>query len=364
MPRIEQYIAQTLARESEQGRRREAPLIQFQQGLRYRSNGSPMLSFCSNDFLGYASEPIQLPPGRSGSGASRLVHGNHEKIRELEKNFAQALGYDDAILCSSGYQANIAGLAQLPLPENTSIYSDQLNHASIIDGLRLHKSRPNLLDHLQAPPVGGHWWVLESRFSMDGDAPELVQLEEHQEGGGLLYLDEAHRFGTDTQSISLAAKLAIKPELANYPLGKAFGLQGSILAGSHSAMQWIRQFARAYIYTTASSPFLVQLVAQRMQDFFGNDGEQRREKLRQRLLLASQLLGRELDGPILSLPLGDNLSALQASEILAAQGLHVQAIRPPTVPAGTARLRICFSANHDEADIRDLFKLLRKHEWI
>lgn len=361
MSLLDQHIEAAISHQDAQGLTRTAPEIQHLEGMKYRVNGTSVTSFCSNDFLGYGATLIKTQrPSRSSAAASRLVHGSHQRIRELEERMAQRLGYEDAVYLASGYQANIAALAQLPVPENSEVYSDQNNHASIIDGLRLRRCNPKILPHLDAPPKGSHWWITESRYSMDGDAPSLTDLDHHLDQQGFLYLDEAHRFGIESAGQGLAAAMKRKPQLGNYPLGKAFGLQGAILAGDKANIRWIRQFSRAYTYTTAPSPFLCDQVLLRMQDLFGEDGDRRRDQLQRNIRVASEVFDRCIQGPILSLPIGDNNLAVQASHELLDHGFHIQAIRPPTVAPGTARLRITLSALHEPEEIQELGRTLTR----
>lgn len=355
---LEQHIARSLEDQQARNLRRNAPLITFREGLHYQVKGQPVLSFCSNDFLGFGSDDLNSTRCRGGSGASRLIHGNHEQIRELEHEFAAHLGFEAAILLPSGYQANHAGLAQLPLPPQSKIFSDAYNHASIIDALRLRAEPKNILPHLQAPPSSNNWWVVESRFSMDGDAPSKEALDAHLKQGGYLYLDEAHRFGLEGGGQGLAHSLRAKPQLANFPLGKAFGLQGAILAGDTANIEWVKQFSRAYTYTTAPGPAQCQIIQHRLQELAGETGEERRTRLNQNIKLAGELFDTDLQGPILSMNLRENQVALKASHALLSQGFHVQAIRPPTVPEGSARLRITLSALHEPEELRDLHQAL------
>lgn len=360
MDLLEHHIARTLEAQEAQALRRTAPRISFQKGLHYQVNGQPALSFCSNDFLGFGSEPIRSFCLRGGSGASRLVHGDHEDIRELEERFARHLGYEAALLLPSGYQANLAGLAQLPLPQDSQIYSDALNHASIIDALRLRRHPKEILAHLHAPPPANNWWIVESRYSMDGDAPQRKALNNHLERGGYLYLDEAHRFGLESQGHGLAQSLRTPPQLCNYPLGKAFGLQGAILAGNASNIDWIKQFSRGYTYTTAPGPAMCHAIQQRLDELIGEHGDVKRKRLNDNIQVARELFDAQLPGPIFSINLGSNQLALKASRALLNDGFHVQAIRPPTVPAGSARLRITLSALHTSEDIEALHESISR----
>ena len=350
---------------------RRCPALDGRSGLRYRLDGRPVVSFCSNDYLGLADERSPAPEVPSGAAASRLVCGDLEAHREIEREFACFLGFDDAVLFPSGFQANVGVPAAL-LRHDDVVFSDALNHASMIDGLRLasaprcivpHLSRPDLAELDRERALG--WWFAESVFSMDGDGPSLVDLDTHLVDGGCLYLDEAHAVGLYAGGRGRSAQLRHRPTVVVAPLGKAFGCAGAFVCGSRAVCEWIRAHARAFVFTTAVSPVLIARIAHALELVRGPEGDARRERLwanvaRLRGVLG---LGDRAPAPIVPIVVGDNATALELSAALLDRGWHVQAIRPPTVPDGAARLRITLSAGHDPADVErfaaELLELLR-----
>jgi 8-amino-7-oxononanoate synthase len=356
-----------LAGERAAGLARRCPPIQARAGLRYRVGGREVLSFCSNDYLGFADRRSQVSGARGGA-ASRLVCGDLEVHRELEREFASFLGFEEAVLFPSGFQANVAVPAALLRPEDLAL-SDALNHASLIDGLRLSAAPRVILPHLERPPAdatceGLRWWLVESVFSMDGDGPALADLETHLADGGCLYLDEAHALGLYVGGRGRASSLRRRPTIVVAPLGKAFGCAGAFVCGSRAVCEWIRGHARAFVFTTAVSPILVAAIREALEQVAGPEGERRRELLWRNVdrLRAALGLRERTPAPILPIVVGDNSAALELSAALLDRGWHVQAIRPPTVPEGKARLRITVSAGHELAQIdafaRDLLELL------
>lgn len=359
---------------------RHCPPSSGRVSLRYRLDGREVVSFCSNDYLGLAD---QRPTGGgpSGAAASRLVCGDLEIHREVEHRFARLLGFEDAVLFPSGFQANVGVPAALLRPGELA-YSDALNHASLIDGLRLSPARRELLTHLQAPPNADGWWFVESVFSMDGDGPTSADLDAHLANGGCLYLDEAHAVGLHAGGRGRAAALAHRPTLLVAPLGKAFGCAGAFVCASASVCEWIRGHARAFVFTTGVSPALVDRIAHAIERVAGPEGDRRRELLWRNVEVLRSALGisaaqaspifpilgggdtldtaspeapRAIDGgeshdtasPIFPVLVGDNRRALAISAALLERGWHVQAIRPPTVPEHGARLRVTISADHE-----------------
>lgn len=357
---LRSMIARALEEREAAGLLRSPPRTQPRSGIHYRINGRDMVSFCSNDYLGFGAEPLNIESIRSGAASSRYIHAESEALCELEGQLAFKLGYPAGLLYPSGYQGNVAALAQLPLPPNGQIYSDALNHASIIDALRLHSAKAQIIEHGSTPPASPrNWWICESRYSMDGDRPELAAVDRYLKKGGLLFLDEAHSIGLGPGGRGFAAELSHNPHLAAHPLGKAFGLQGSFIAGSLEVIAWLRQFSRATIYSTALAPWFLNAVSQRGAAVFGDFGDERRARLSLNLSLVEDILERKVDGPIFSYPCPGNHAALRLSQALLERGFHVQAIRPPTVPPNGARLRITLSALHQPEEIRGFFKTLQ-----
>lgn len=325
---------------------RRCPPSSDRAALRYRLDGREVVSFCSNDYLGLAD---QRPSGNgpSGAAASRLVCGDLEVHREVEHRFARLLGFEDAVLFPSGFQANVGVPAAL-LQAGDLAYSDALNHASLIDGLRLTAARRELLAHLQPPPKADGWWFVESVFSMDGDGPTSTDLDAHLANGGCLYLDEAHAVGLYAGGRGRAAALAHRPTLLVAPLGKAFGCAGAFVCASASVCEWIRGHARAFVFTTGVSPALVERIAHAIDRVAGPEGDRRRELLWRNVEVLRAALGIPIaTSPIFPILVGDNRRALAISAALLERGWHVQAIRPPTVPEHGARLRVTVSADHE-----------------
>ena len=335
-----------------------------------------MVSFCSNDYLGLADQRPVFAEVASGAAASRLVCGDLEGHRAIEAEFAGWLGFEDAVLFPSGFQANV-GVPGAVLRAEDLVFSDALNHASLIDGLRLASAPRRILAHLErpelgsgAPSLGLRWWFVESVFSMDGDGPALADLDAHLAEGGCVYLDEAHALGLYPGGRGRASELDHRPTIVVAPLGKAFGCAGAFVCGSRTVCEWIRGHARAFVFTTGVAPVLLPRIHHALELIAGPEGERRREllgrkveRLRAGLGLSPGSLARPGPSiPIIPIVIGDNSLALELSAALLERGWHVQAIRPPTVPANGARLRITVSAAHEDDAIdgfaRDLRELL------
>jgi 8-amino-7-oxononanoate synthase len=351
--RLDRRLASEQAAEQAQRLARSCPAIERTTSIRYRVHDRPVVGFCSNDYLGFADELADDPHAAAGSGASRLVCGDLEAHRQIEREFAEFLGHDDAILFPSGFQANVGVPACLLRPGDL-VSSDELNHASMIDGLRLASAERHVIPHGLRPIAtaskGLHWWFTESVFSMDGDGPELADLDAHLDEGGCLYLDEAHAIGLHEGGRGRAAAMRSTATVVVAPLGKAFGCAGAIVAGSTRVCDWIRAHARSFVFTTGVSPALLPRLAHALELVRGPIGEQRRERLWRNVEVLRRALGLDsttMHSPILPLIVGANHDALELSQQLLDRGWHVQAIRPPTVPEGSARLRITVSAMHE-----------------
>jgi 8-amino-7-oxononanoate synthase len=344
---LDQRLRAAMTAEREASLDRRCPPTSGRAALRYRLDGREVVSFCSNDYLSLAD---QRPSGGgpSGAAASRLVCGDLEIHREVEHRFARLLGFEDAVLFPSGFQANVGVPAALLRPGEL-VYSDALNHASLIDGLRLTAARRELLAHLQPPPNADGWWFVESVFSMDGDGPTVADLDAHLGNGGCLYLDEAHAVGLHAGGRGRAAALAHRPTVIVAPLGKAFGCAGAFVCASASVCEWIRGHARAFVFTTGVSPALVERIAHAIERVAGPEGDRRRELLWRNVEVLRAALGIQAGSasPIFPILVGDNRRALAISAALLERGWHVQAIRPPTVPEHGARLRVTVCADHE-----------------
>ncbi|WP_235879938.1 aminotransferase class I/II-fold pyridoxal phosphate-dependent enzyme [Polyangium aurulentum] len=342
--------------------------------------GAGLLLLCSNDYLGYAAEPWPTELGSaelpSGSGASRLVSGEHAAHGAAERALASWLGLEAALIFSSGYAANVGTIAALGRPGDV-IISDSLNHASIIDGCRLSGASVVVVPHGDAGAVEEaleraqdarrRWVVTESYFSMDGDSPDLRRLRAAcDRWDAALYVDEAHAVGIlGPAGRGLCAEAGVQPDVLVGTLGKSLGLQGAFVAGSTVLRTWLWNRARSFVFSTGVSPQLSAAVVQRVSQITANDAGRRRlaeisSHLREGLapLLGDALLPSH--GPILPIFVGPPEEAVRISAHLRERGVLVQAIRPPTVPAGTSRLRVTAHARLTEADLSRILTAFRE----
>ncbi len=358
---LDRRLEQALADQERDGLTRTPPPISRREGVRYHLAGRPVIGFCSNDYLGLANHPSLVIHGEaSGATASRLVCGDLAEHRSIESRLAALAGAEDAVLFPSGFQLNVGVLPALIQPGD-EVHSDALNHASLIDGLRLSRSTPRILQHGNSPPDSDHsvrWWVTEALFSMDGDYADPEALHRHLERGGCLYLDEAHSFGLFTRDglpTGLAGAHQIRPTALVGTLGKSFGCAGAFIAASATTCRWIRGTARSFVFSTGVSPALADQLHHAIDLIQGPEGQRQRARLWSNIEHLAHRLG--VPGhrsPIFRILLGSNDRALALSAQLLERGWHAQAIRPPTVPRGTSRLRITVTASHD-ADQIDAF---------
>ncbi len=355
-------------------------------------DGQKIVAFCSNDYLGLAAEPQLVEAAREGlerygvgSGASHLISGHYVPHHRLEERLAGFVGMERALFFSTGYMANIGAITALAWTEagQGAVFSDELNHASLIDGIRLSGAEKYIYPHLDLDALERQLAqssacrklvVSDAVFSMDGDLaplPALLALCERH--GACLLIDDAHGFGVlGPQGQGSLAYFGIDP--ARHPqlvyvgtLGKAAGVSGAFVAARDEIIEWLLQRARTYIFTTGSPPMLAHALLKSM-DLIEQGGELRHHL--QALItqlrdgLAGLLHWRLLDSttPIQPLILGENSEALRVGRALMEAGLWVPAIRPPTVPAGTARLRITLSAAHTPAQVRRLVETLLELE--
>jgi 8-amino-7-oxononanoate synthase len=335
-----------------------------QEGL-LRERPAPLspeaVSFCSNDYLGLASRTCT---GLAGAGASRLVAGERAEHAELERECAAWLGADAALAFSSGYAANLGTLAALAR-EGDLLVSDERNHASLVDGARLSRARIAVVPHVDANAVeqalaqsrGGRAWVItESYFSMDADSPDLAALRGLcDQRGAALVVDEAHALGVfGPEGRGLCAAAGVVPDVLIGTFGKAFGASGAFVAGCKELIGWLWNRARTFVYSTGMSPACATAALD------GLRVARRSPHLRGSVLANAKRLRHGLHGigvsplghgHIIPWVLGRAESASEMSSKLAARGVHALAIRPPSVPTGTARLRLTVSAHHTERDV-------------
>jgi 8-amino-7-oxononanoate synthase len=366
--------------------------VQTAQNTLLRVEGRELLNFCSNDYLGLANDPrvkeaciAGVANYGVGSGASHLVCGHSAPHEALETALAQFTGRSRALVYSSGFMANVGVLTTLLGPED-AVFEDRLNHASLLDGGLFSGARFKRYAHLDVQILerllendsgsGERMVVSDGVFSMDGDVAPLAQLMavcERQRA--LLMIDDAHGFGClgsdggglaqQVQQEMQAQGVSVDEErlpILVGTLGKAFGTAGAFVAGSAELIETLIQFSRPYIYTTALPPAVASATL-RSLDILRHEGW-RRERLRalvRRFRRECLQLGFRLTAsatPIQGLLLGSAQAALDASRQLEAQGLLVTAIRPPTVPQGSARLRLTFCATHTDAQLDRLLDAL------
>ena len=352
------------------------------QGPEMTVDGKSLLAFCSNDYLGLAgdkriAQALQQGVDRwgSGSGAAHLVNGHSSAHHALEEALADWLGRERALLFSTGYMANLGIITGL-LGRDDRLFEDKLNHASLVDGgllgvARMHRYRHADMESLQQQLAthrdGARMVVTDGVFSMDGDiAPlgEMAAICAREEA--LLVVDDAHGLGVlGREGRGSVDEAGLSPQ--DVPalmgtLGKAFGVAGAFVAGSETLVETLIQQARSYIYTTAMPAALAK--ATRASLRIVREEEWRRERLGslvQRFRDGAESIGLTLmpsRTPIQPILLGESRKALAWSERLEALGCLVTAIRPPTVPAGQARLRVTLSASHEEAQVDRLLDAL------
>lgn len=353
-------------------------------------------AFCSNDYLGLANHPelvSALADGTKlygvGSGASHLISGHSIAHDLLERKLASCeskhIPNARALFFSTGYLANInaiTGLSRLAGQGQASIYSAKLNHASLIDGVRLAsaqtKAKVTLFDHQQLDSLEKllkqddlplKLIVVDGVFSMDGDiAPveKLLQLAEQYDA--LLMVDDAHGFGVlGEHGHGILEQAGVHSERIVYvgTLGKAAGVSGAFICAAAPFIEWLIQKGRPYIYSTATPPAIAHTLLKSLELIEGNEGIARRKQLNQLIQIWNEEMSfsswekTPSSTPIQPVILGSNASALVVAKLLDEAGYWIPAIRPPTVPVGSSRLRITFSANHSVHDLRALIKTLK-----
>jgi 8-amino-7-oxononanoate synthase len=308
---------------------------------------------CSNDYLGYNNDALPL-----GATGSRLVVGDHPEHTRLEQLLADWVSMPSALLLSSGFAANLAVASSLPGPDDL-IVSQNLNHASIIDGCRLSKATVHIvpMHDLQAAacalraPARRKWLITESYFSMDGIVADLRALRALcDDAGAALIVDEAHALGVFGPSGGgVCEAQGVRPDILVGTLGKAIGAQGAFVASSPNVILWLWNRARPFVFSTGVSPWLCSHIAANVlrarQDNTGRDRLARSvARFRAALAAAGLPVALASSGPIVPVIVGDPHRAVQCERRLLDAGFVVRAIRPPTVPEGTARLRITLNA--------------------
>ncbi len=373
---FEDEIRTELAALAARGLLREPPVLEGVDRATGRLAGRDVVIFCSNDYLGLAGHAMVARAMREaldhvgvGAGASRLISGTHTSHRDAERDLADWVGLPAALLFGSGYAANVGALSAI-LERGDVAFSDRLNHASVIDGLRLSRSAVHVFDHCDL----GHLDRLlrhhrrdgrralvasDSVFSMDGDLADLAGLQRlAHEHDAVLYVDEAHALGVIGAGRGACHAAGVRPDVLVGTLGKAVGVAGAFVAGSRALRDLLENRARSYVFSTAPPPAIAHGVRAAVGMIRAADEARARvlshaEKIRAHLRATGWPVP---DGqtPVVPIVIGDPGRTMALSGALLARGYFVQGIRPPTVPAGTSRLRVVPTAAHSDAEVDGL----------
>ncbi|MGX5217763.1 8-amino-7-oxononanoate synthase [Pseudomonas segetis] len=360
---------------------RQRPLLESPQGPQVVVDGRELLAFCSNDYLGLANHPQVIEAWQAGAarwgvggGASHLVVGHSTPHHQLEEALAEFTGRPRALLFTTGYMANLGAVTAL-VGQGDTVLEDRLNHASLLDAGLLSNARFSRYLHNDASSlasrlgkaVGNTLVVTDGVFSMDGDQADLPALcAEAKKRNAWVMVDDAHGFGplgaTGGGIVEQQGLGVDDVQVLVGTLGKAFGTSGAFVAGSEELIEALVQFARPYIYTTSQPPALACATLKSLE-LLRNE-HWRREHLNtliKQFRDGAQALGLQLMDsatPIQPIVIGDSGRAMRLSERLRERGILVTAIRPPTVPAGSARLRVTLSAAHSTAQVDLLLSAL------
>lgn len=368
--------------------RRRMRLLSSPSGPRAVVEGKEVVVLCSNNYLGLATHPALVEAARgaaaewgAGATASRLIAGNLEVHRRLEEEAAAFLGTEAALLFPTGMQANLGALSALAGP-GTTVLSDGLNHASVIDGIRLsgaerrvypHRDLDGLETLLRKSRSGRRLIASDSLFSMDGDVADLPRLLElAEEFDALLYVDEAHAIGTlGPGGRGALERFGLEPTkwadrlVVMAGLGKALGSSGGLVAGSREVVDYLVNKARAFIFTTGPAPSSAAAGLAALRIVASPEGERLRRALRENARVWRRGLEeagadtRPSETFIVPVRVGSARRAVDLSRRLLEGGVFIQAIRPPSVPRGTSRLRSAPAATHARADLEEALEIFR-----
>lgn len=368
------------ARRSADALRRRYP-VALGAGRWLQADGCQYLNFSSNDYLGLSHHPQIICAWQQGaerfgvgSGGSGHVSGYSIAHQALEEELAQWLGYSRALLFISGFAANQAVIAAL-MGKDDRIVADRLSHASLLEAASLspatlrrfsHNDSQHLARLLATPCPGQQLVVTEGVFSMDGDSAPLAEIHAMaQQRNTWLLVDDAHGIGvTGEEGRGSCWQQQVKPELLVVTFGKGFGVSGAAILCSDSVADYLLQFARHLIYSTSMPPAQAQALRASLAVIRSHEGDERRAKLAMLIqrfragINTRSLTLANSDSAIQPLIVGDNQHALRLADTLRQQGCWVTAIRPPTVPVGTARLRLTLTQAHETQDIDRLLEVL------
>ena len=362
---------------------RRCRVVDSAQGVRLNVDGKAVVNFCSNDYLGLANHPDVVAAFKKavdqygvGSGSAHLICGHSRAHHDFEKELAAFTGRERALLFSTGYMANL-GIISALVGRNDSVLEDRLNHASLLDGGVLSRAqfkRYRHADHqdlqrLLTDSAGKALIVSDGVFSMDGDLadlPGLAALAKQYQAG--LLIDDAHGFGVlGANGGGIVEHFGLVPDdvpILMGTLGKAFGTFGAFVAGSEELIEFLIQKARTYVFTTALPPAVAE--ASRVSLRLLQSESWRREKLKsliERFRFGATQQGLQLMESMTAIQpilIGESQQASSISAALLESGFWVSAIRPPTVPSGTARLRVTLSAEHEADQVDALLDALGK----
>ncbi len=372
-----------LERLSAAGLRRRLRRVSSSQGAEILLDGRQVLNFSSNDSLGLAAHPSLRAASKDaidrfgvGSGSSRLIVGNMEPHEQLERGLADFLGRERALLFPSGFQAN-AGCIPVLADADTVILSDELNHASLIDGMRLSRAQRVVFPHndvaalrrllLELPRSTPALVVTESLFSMAGDRARLAEVAAlKRERPFLLWVDEAHAMGAlGPGGRGLAAELGCLEDvdLLLGTLGKAFGVSGAFVAAKAPFIDLLVNRARSFIYTTGPMPAAAAAAAAALQ--LVRQGDTPRARLAHNTRYFRDLLAEFLSPPagcdhVVPVPCPGPVRVMRACELLLERGIYCQGLRPPTVPRGSCCLRFSLTALHTDSQLERAARAMRE----
>ena len=372
-----------LQQQKDDHRYRQRLIVDSPQAIELTIDGKRVLNFCSNDYLGLANHPrvvAALKKGAdkygAGSGASHLINGHSRAHHQLEEELAEFVGRPRALLFSTGYMANLGVLSAL-LNKGDGVFEDRLNHASLIDGGLLSQARLQRFQHnnisdlehkLATSKAETRLICTDGVFSMDGDVVKISELADiAKQNDAWLMVDDAHGLGVSGETgrgilESAGASMDDVPILVG-TLGKAFGTFGAFVAGDDDLIETLVQRARSYVYTTALPPAVAEATRESIK--LMDQESWRREKLNEnikhfkQLLIEADLADTQSDTAIQPILIGDVQETIKLSKNLKQSGILVSAIRPPTVPEGTARLRITLCADHSREQIEKLVEVVK-----
>jgi 8-amino-7-oxononanoate synthase len=374
-------LADRLAELRDRGLYRRLRLVSGPQGPRVLLDGQPVLLLCSNNYLGLANHPRVREAAADaamrwgvGSGSSRLIAGTMKLHRRLEERLAEFTGYDSALLYGAGYLANTGVISALAR-RGEVVFSDELNHASIVDGCRLSRAETFIYRHadlehlawgLREARGAGSLIVTDSVFSMDGDLAPLEGLAQlARRHDCRLMVDEAHATGTigpGGRGAVAAAGLSAEVDVLVGTLGKALGSYGAYVCGSRELTEYLLNTSRSFIFSTAPAPPVVAAAIEALELLASRPDRvtrlQANAKTLRAALAAEGLRLGEGRSQIIPIVVGDSGRTMQLSEMILEGGAFAQGIRPPTVPEGSSRLRLTVMATHKPAELRRAAQLV------